>query len=275
MDGSETVIHSYIDASGGDNAAGPYPRGDREFKDEVIDEVHRYKDGTWNVSWDGCGISFQADGVEPKVGDTIRLYGRGLGYPVRGIFINGKKAYYRTPAEEEDHHAEQVAEMQRKERADFEEHRAELDAKFDALPEVFRRRIERFRSNNPDFRWEFEKYELFCCEQALLMAAALKTPEAVQEFAKKGWAEQKAAVPGLDDGHSGNTFGMAVRLAYHYLYNPEIVPLTHGALASLVGCDEYGCPPPKLTEEQKEMVDSGRRGPRDDVDSAVDGIRRR
>jgi hypothetical protein len=31
------------------------------------------------------------------------------------------------------------------------------------------------------------------------------------------WDEQKKLVPGLDDGHSGNTFGMACRLAIAYL----------------------------------------------------------
>jgi hypothetical protein len=32
-----------------------------------------------------------------------------------------------------------------------------------------------------------------------------------------GWGQQKAEVPGLDDGHSGNTFNMACRLAITYL----------------------------------------------------------
>jgi hypothetical protein len=31
------------------------------------------------------------------------------------------------------------------------------------------------------------------------------------------WDEQKSLVPGLDDGHSGNTFGVACRLAIFYL----------------------------------------------------------
>lgn len=45
-----------------------------------------------------------------------------------------------------------------------------------------------------------------------------------------------------DDGHSGNTFGCAARLAYHYLTEQENIVREHGALVPLVGCEKYGCP---------------------------------
>lgn len=47
----------------------------------------------------------------------------------------------------------------------------------------------------------------------------------------------------ISEGHSGNTFGMACRLAYLYLTEPENVIKLHGALAPLVGSKEYGCVP--------------------------------
>ena len=61
------------------------------------------------------------------------------------------------------------------------------------------------------------QYNLFAMEQGILIAEALQTKEAIVEFKDKGWDEQKKLVPGLDDGHSGNTFGMALRFAIAYL----------------------------------------------------------
>jgi hypothetical protein len=61
------------------------------------------------------------------------------------------------------------------------------------------------------------EYNLFAMEQAIVIAEALQTKETIIEFKDKGWDEQKKLVPGLDDGHSGNTFGMALRFAIAYL----------------------------------------------------------
>lgn len=61
------------------------------------------------------------------------------------------------------------------------------------------------------------EYNLFAMEQAIVIADALRTKEAIIEFKDKSWDEQKKLVPGLDDGHSGNTFGMASIFAIAYL----------------------------------------------------------
>ena len=62
-----------------------------------------------------------------------------------------------------------------------------------------------------------EGYNRYCCEQAIIIAESLRNKDKIVEFHKMGWGEQKALVPGLDDGHSGNTFGVACRLAIAYL----------------------------------------------------------
>jgi hypothetical protein len=62
-----------------------------------------------------------------------------------------------------------------------------------------------------------EGYNRFCCEQAITIAESLRTKDRIIEFHKMTWDEQKSLVPGLDDGHSGNTFGVACRLAIVYL----------------------------------------------------------
>ena len=61
------------------------------------------------------------------------------------------------------------------------------------------------------------QYNLFSMEQGILIAEALETKEAIIEFNKKSWNEQKKLVPGLDDGHSGNTFSMSLRFAIAYI----------------------------------------------------------
>lgn len=77
-------------------------------------------------------------------------------------------------------------------------------------------------------------YNLFCCEQAILISDALQTKENILDFTKKGWDDQIKLVPGLSTEHSGNTFGMSCRFALSYL------PVTHakirdGKLNQLLG----------------------------------------
>ena len=60
-------------------------------------------------------------------------------------------------------------------------------------------------------------YNKFCCEQGIIIAESLRNKDKIIEFQKMDWNDQKKLVPGLDDGHSGNTFGVACRLAISYL----------------------------------------------------------
>jgi len=82
-----------------------YPDDDTEFQDRVIAEVSRDAAGTYTIVCEGwhmwCGKDCTAI---PLVGQTARFYGRGIGYSVRGLFINGEKAWYRTNAEDDEHH---------------------------------------------------------------------------------------------------------------------------------------------------------------------------
>ena len=110
----------------------------------------------------------------------------------------------------------------------------------------FQRRIQKFRDTNPEFRWEYEGYEMFCCEQAVIYARMFPNVEELSAFHKLPWEQQVAKFEGEQrnafDGHSGNTFGFACALARHYITIPENVYREHGALVPLVGCEAYGCP---------------------------------
>lgn len=236
---------------------------DTQFENVVVRDV---SEGSF-VREDGWSFGIQDEwSVKPKPGDVARFYGRGTGYTVRGLDINGVQCYYRTEEQQSEEHAKWVSNHEAEQKAEFEENKASLDEKYQNLPEVFQRRIDKFRANNPDFRWEYEPYEMFCCEQAVVIATAIgkrlvdeamteglpledakkvigeRAPSAFQEFSNMGWENQKELVPDLDEGHSGNTFGCSVRLAYLYVseHSENIVKL-HGALAPLVGSEEYGC----------------------------------
>ena len=65
------------------------------------------------------------------------------------------------------------------------------------------------------------QYNIFCCEQAIIIANSLKTREKINEFHKADWNTQSKMVHGLSDDHSGNTFYMSCRLAIVYL--PRII----------------------------------------------------
>lgn len=219
-------------------------RDDTEFTEEILTGVDDVETG-WAINCGGLSFTVPSTvcQVRPCVGEVVRFYGRGFGSPVRGVVIGGREYFYRTPDEQEQHHTAMLEQMNRERIVEFERQRPHLDADYESLPDIFKLRIDKFRRNNPEFRWKYEAYEMFCCKQAIVIANALKTPEAVKAFHGKEWAEQKSLVPGLSDGHSGNTFGCSVRLAYYYISNPGGVEQSYGALAPLVGSKAYGCIP--------------------------------
>lgn len=218
-------------------------RDDAEFVDHVVKAVHN---DHLDLDDSGC-IGFSnvlgAD-VLPKAGDTVRLFGRGFGYTVRGIGLVENDLVtqlyrYRTEAQAAADHEAWVADEKAKKVAAWAANTETNLAKLKAMPAPFRERIERFMAR-PEWGPEFGPYELFVCGEAVKIAEALKTRAAIEAYRKLPYGEQAAALP-LDEGHSGNTFGSACLLAAVYLEQPELVARVHGALCPLVGCKEYGC----------------------------------
>lgn len=82
-----------------------FPVNDSEFEEHELSKVSKDGDGWIITRSDGACIWVpNVDGFEPRAGMTARFYGKGFGYPVRGIFINGVKMYYRTKQEQKVHH---------------------------------------------------------------------------------------------------------------------------------------------------------------------------
>lgn len=206
---------------------------------EIIESVTK-SDGYYNIQTKSSGFGLELKyGVEPKKGDTVEVEVTN-GSTIRGIKLNGVKVFYKTDEDLAREHKEWCEGNKKRQLEEFEKEKDSLDAKYNALPKMFQERIDKFRTNNPNFRVEFESYEMFCCEQAVEIANALQTKEAIKEFADLKWEDQVKKVPNLDGGHSGNTFGMSCRLAYLYLDNPENVAKSHGSLSALVGSEAYG-----------------------------------
>ena len=176
----------------------------------------------------------------PVKGETARFYGS-FGLPIRGLSIGDRVYTYSTKAEADAEHALWVANLNTQREAAYEANRTAFEAEVERLPEAFRKRIKRFMQK-PGWAAEFGAYELATCKEAIKIADALGSAEAVLAFSKAGYDEQMRLVPGLDDGLTGNMMGAATSLAY-LSFNTEdsFVEKQHGAMHWLVGCADYGC----------------------------------
>lgn len=190
----------------------------------TVEKAERSKDGeSTTVEFDG-GLGTSLKGPEVKVGDTIWLYTGGrpaFGSERHGWALNGKVIEWQTPWERFAERVRWLADNDRRKREEFEKNREQMDARYEALPVAFKKRIDRFRAERADFRIDSEAYEMAAVVDGAKIAEHLrpKVPEGesakdtVQAFYDLPWSEQKALIPDLDDGHSGNTFGGACMLA--------------------------------------------------------------
>ena len=82
-----------------------YPSNDEQFEETTVAKV-RDEGGGWSISR-ADGWSFYVPSPSPVVpaeGMTARFYGKGIGFGVRGLFLDGKKVFYRTEAEDKEKH---------------------------------------------------------------------------------------------------------------------------------------------------------------------------
>jgi hypothetical protein len=207
---------------------------DNDFQTKIIKSFRKESSG-YSLTLDDGWLFWMPDvGFAPEVGQTAKLYGRRIGYQVRGLVVNDRVVFYRTEAEQKELNRKEQAESEKKKRNDYDEKADEYDRRVNALPQPFKTRITNFRNWKPEtWKYDFEPYELFTCEQAVEIATALKTPGEIQRFHKLEFLEQKKLVPALSGDHSGNTFGAACLLASIYLTKSDFVPLAHVALCPL------------------------------------------
>lgn len=83
------------------------PMNDEQFEETTVAKVHDEGEG-WSIQRaDGWSFYVGADSpVTPQEGMSARFYGKGIGYPVRGLFLDGREVYYRT--EEQDKECREI-----------------------------------------------------------------------------------------------------------------------------------------------------------------------
>lgn len=203
---------------------------DDPFEEWPIESVEPHDDGWYTVGFDRCTVTsiMMPEGKSVKVGDMLRLYPGGFGLR-HGFAINGEVIEWKTPWERFAERVKWLAEHDRRKRENFARDKDELDRKYESLPAPLKARIDRFRAADPKFRVDAEAYEMAAVWDAPKIADALRPevdagddPEVVvNRFRDLSFEEQNAKVPDLDQGHSGNTFGGAVQLAYRLLAGLE------------------------------------------------------
>jgi hypothetical protein len=220
-------------------------QGDQQRQISFVEKVEPGADG-WCITADSGWSIFVTSSqcaVEPQLGEPMVLFGRGIGYPVRGIVIGNRVYRYESAPEYEARMNIERLERARAADAKAKAERPERDARIAKLPALLQERIRRFLRVRDNFAAEYETYELFVCEEAAEIARVLVTREAIAAFSKASSNEEQARlVPKLRLGqHSGNTFGAACHIAAALVDAPSLVVGAHGALCPLVGCKDYGC----------------------------------
>lgn len=78
-----------------------FPENDDQFEEQTIKDVTPHDNNAYSIErGDGFSYFLPADTtVVPKVGDTARFYGAGIGSAVRGLFINSERVFYQTEEE--------------------------------------------------------------------------------------------------------------------------------------------------------------------------------
>jgi hypothetical protein len=206
-----------------------------------IDKVKEYED-CYEITFDKCVccILYKKHRIIPEVGQLLEVYGA-FGQTIQGICINGKTAFFKGEVQLNNERQLWLQKEEEKERKNFKVNKNKLDAEYENLPDVFKKRIDILRQNNKLFRQKHEAYEMSCCIDAVKIAKELKTVEEYNKFIALDWDKQIKRVKDLYDGHSYNSFGCACQLAYYYITDPDYIYKSHGALCPLVGCKDYGC----------------------------------
>lgn len=159
-----------------------------------------------------------------KTGD----WGFGTMNHVRGMArVDGSLLYFNTPATIKRRMLREQRKEEQKRREHVEKNRqSNLDRiaalRYDASREFFRKGIEEVGFDKWAMEYMGLEYELFTFEQAENLADHVRglhwyvsdIDAWFEKFVKADHKEQEALWPSMDEGHSGNTFGLAVKRAW-------------------------------------------------------------
>ena len=133
---------------------------------------------------------------DAKPGDRIRVYNRGSVIGGIDLLVDGEwvEIFFQTESEREAEHGAWVAAHQQDQRRRFEESKTYLDELYEQLPAPLKRRIDRFRAEDSDFRWRSESYEMAACSEAGRLYKRAMDPEWGKALKAGGWKAPKPEV---------------------------------------------------------------------------------
>lgn len=214
---------------------------DTQFEEKTIARVELHEQGFTLTFDDGWCFAADHGPLEPKPGMTARLYGKGLGFNVRGLLVDGQVFFYRSEEEDQRYWADHFKEQKRQAKAAYEQGRETQLQDIAQLPLPYQSRLAGFMERAPETAWEHQGYELHICKMAVLMAEDAGEAEQVERRHDSHWRRSGEALERLLADASGNQVGAAARLAYLQLTAPEGIAKEHAGLCPLVGCQKAGC----------------------------------
>lgn len=210
---------------------------DTDFHDATITNVDAADDKGFYIT-DSDGWSFNLPHTEanitPKEGDDVRFYGH-IGYPVRGVQVNGATVFYRTPYMQEITDKYNGAVSKAKHHREQTKNIPKLEAQYAALYPRLQREVDAARRKFATFSHEYmgegyeymgEDYYLFILTEAQKIYEATKdkvtvTLETYPEY--RNYIENTKAVQDvISKDHSGMTYGAAVATSAHlHIYGTD------------------------------------------------------
>lgn len=193
-----------------------------KFQTHSLQKVETASDG-WYVTADwSCFVPrLRPDQLEPEVGDVLLTYGKGIGFDIQGMKLlkasgRAEVLWYRTAAQRVQHRCEYLARSEAKRLQEFLGSATETFAQMEKLPDDLRKQLVSKLDKDPSWAWEPMglHYTLFAMREGVMLANKFSSIEDLESYYQASPEEQRTYVPELSDGHSGNTFGMAVSVAY-------------------------------------------------------------
>lgn len=217
---------------------------DNQYQEYEIEHVVPCGDGTYVVSF-GDDLTLwtrKNNPIEPKSGMIARVYGENIEEHTRGLIIEGETFWYYSKEDYPQALKEMREEADKELLEDYQKHRIELEEAYEALPDIFKKRIQRFRENNKDFHWKYEPQEIFVAQEALYIDDSFdSSAEIVFFFNDATTSSIFERLPDIDRNHTLHTLAVATKFAILYKEGEDDAILSEpGLLSDIVGLEEYG-----------------------------------
>ena len=195
---------------------------------EVVDKVTKSETGYNVVSANGTGFSVPYAALKGKAvnkGDVFTLYCC-CGSMIVVMDLNGEELCLEAGKDEQEQKAER-AQQDLEAQAKFEERKANLDARFDALPKLLQHRLAMFRMFDNTFRRDEEDYESSSMLAGYGIFLACKNQQEIEAFGSDtlSYNERVNRVPALAAIETFNQMDFAVRFALELWQDAQTMDL--------------------------------------------------